>query len=100
MGKYQYPGSKVWQWKPREGEADGRDIFRLTADMALLEDATYKQIVEEFAADEAKLKAEFKDAWHILTTRGGTWSPEAKCDDDSTPPKSQFEMRSDDVAFV
>jgi len=90
------PGGKH-QWKP-EGHP-GKNIFRLTADLALLEDADYLAIVEEFAANATAFNVAFDEAWFKLTTTnvGGEWSAEAKCDDGTTPPgASGRRMHGDD----
>jgi len=101
------PGGKH-QWKPA-GNPD-KNIFRLTADLALLEDDSYRTIVEEFAANETAFNVAFDEAWFKLTTNGGGWSAQAKCDDGSTPPPASAErhpesdgprrMRGDDAPAV
>merc|ERR1712241_1084094 len=67
------PGGKH-QWKPAGNP--GKNIFRLTADLALLEDADYLSIVEEFANNETAFFDAFDAAWFKLTTTnvGGEWS--------------------------
>jgi len=91
------PGGKK-QWKVK-GVSGG--LMRLTTDLALLEDPTYRAISQEFANNLTALNEAFDEAWDKLTTNGeGTWSAEAKCDDDSIAPKSSGRrMRSDDVEF-
>merc|ERR1712151_390900 len=78
------PGGKH-QWKPAGNPH--KNIFRLTADLALLEDPDYLAIVEEFAQDQDTFNVAFDEAWFKLTTTnvGGEWSSEAKCDDGSSP---------------
>jgi len=93
------PGGKN-QW--RSANHPDKGIFRLTSDIALLEDPSYKSIVEEFAASQAAFDSAFDDAWFKLTTTnvGGAWSTEAKCSDGSTPPPAPAparRMRGDDA---
>ena len=77
--KFTGPGGHT-QW--RIPNASGHDIglLRLTSDMALLADDKYLEIVKEFAADQSALDTAFADAWFALTHRGGTWSPDSRCD--------------------
>lgn len=93
--KFKGPGGH-WQWRIKGG--DDKNRMRLTADMALLEDAKYKAIVDEFATDKAAFDTAFDDAWFRLTTTnvGGEWSAEAKCDDDTKPAT----MLNDDMNLV
>jgi len=88
-------GHKQWRIQGSQGEK-----LRLTSDIALLHDANYSAIVHEFANDMAAFNQAFDKAWFDLTTTnvGGAWSPNAKCDDGSTPTmrKSQAAMRGDD----
>jgi len=90
------PGGKN-QWRPA-GNPD-KNIFRLTSDIALLEDPAYLAIVQEFADNKTLFDIAFDEAWFKLTTNGnGEWSSAAKCDDGSTPPgASARRMRSDDA---
>lgn len=59
--------------------------MRLTTDMALLYDKTYRSIAEEFARNLTALDEEFDKAWHHLTHNGGTWSKNKKCDHFTLP---------------
>jgi len=95
------PGGKN-QWKPAGNPS--KNIFRLTADLALLEDDSYLQIVQEFADNQTAFDVAFDEAWFKLTTTnvGGEWSSEAKCSDGTKPPgapapPSGRRMRADDV---
>merc|ERR1712241_689721 len=87
---YSYEGpSGAIQWKTD----DKAGIIRLTADMALLEDTVYEELVNEFAANITAFNVAFDAAWFKLTTTnvGGEWSTAAKCTDGSSPVR----MRSD-----
>jgi len=88
-------GLKQWRVKGATG-----GLMRLTSDMALLEDDSYRAISQEFASNLTALNEAFDYAWDVLTTNGkGVWSSKAKCDDDSSAPKTVRRMRSDDVDF-
>jgi catalase-peroxidase len=54
--------------KPQWKTSQNPDIFMLTSDLALLEDRTYKSLVNEYAADIQKLEVDFTNAWYKLTT--------------------------------
>lgn len=86
------------QWKLKG--TDGQGKMRLTSDIALMRDANYSAIMQEFASDQTAFDTAFDVAWHDLTTTnvGGVWSANAKCDDGSTPAIRQSEtaMRGDD----
>merc|ERR1712151_1324548 len=77
-------GHKQWRVK---GEAGPGGLMRLTTDMALLEDPSYKFYALKFAKSQKLLNHAFDKAWDLLTSRGtGVWSSKAKCDDGSNPP--------------
>merc|ERR1712045_1064823 len=73
------------QWRP--AAKPEKKIFRLTSDIALLEDPAYLSIMQEFAENATAFNVAFDEAWFKLTTTnvGGEWSKEAKCDDGSKP---------------
>jgi len=82
------------QWKTEDS-----NNMMLTTDLALMEDDTYREIVQSFAADQSAFDAAFDEAWYILTTGnvGGEWSSSAKCDDGSTPEvKARAKLRKDE----
>merc|ERR1719422_491254 len=93
------PGGKH-QWHP--ADKPEKKIFRLTSDIALLEDPSYLEIVQEFAANATAFNEAFDEAWFKLTTTnvGGEWSVEAKCDDGSKPPGAGGRRMRGDDAFV
>lgn len=57
------------QWFPADRPSTERTIFMLTADVALLHDADYLQIVHEYANDLSLLEEYFGKTWYKLTTR-------------------------------
>jgi catalase-peroxidase len=77
---YKGPGG-AWQWRPQEGEADGRTVpdahdpeerdhvIMLTTDIALKEDPIYRDIAERFYENPEAFKAAFARAWFKLTHR-------------------------------
>jgi len=85
-----------WQWYMTEDASD--PIMRLTTDLALINDPEYKQIVEEFAANMTALDEAFDRAWTDLTTSGGKWSPNKKCDS-FTPLVYMQNMMASDVSI-
>jgi len=94
------PGGKN-QWRP--ANKPEKNIFRLTSDIALLEDPAYLSIMQEFADNATAFNIAFDEAWFKLTTTnvGGVWSEKAKCDDGSTPPPAPARrMRGDDALHV
>merc|ERR1712012_860488 len=59
------PGGKH-QWHP--ALKPEKKIFRLTSDIALLEDPSYLEIVQEFADNATAFNEAFDEAWFKLTT--------------------------------
>jgi catalase (peroxidase I) len=90
--KYKGPGGH-WQWRMEDNPSDQR--MRLTSDIALLHDDAYKKIVTEFAQNMTALDEAFDMAWTALTTNGGTWSPNKKCD--SAMPQKASMLATDSV---
>merc|ERR1712137_776372 len=60
------------QFKPSDGTmaSDGTELMMLVADVALLSDASYKQILEDYKANPAKFKEDFGLAWTKLMNGG------------------------------
>lgn len=83
--KFKGPGNK-WQWRIQNPSNGGEaKLMRLTSDMALLEDDKYLPIVKEFAEDMNAFDSAFDVAWTKLITKGGSWSPQRKCDSGAFP---------------
>eukprot|EP00927_Polykrikos_kofoidii_P020233 TRINITY_DN1953_c0_g1_i8.p1 TRINITY_DN1953_c0_g1~~TRINITY_DN1953_c0_g1_i8.p1 ORF type:complete len:428 (-),score=65.10 TRINITY_DN1953_c0_g1_i8:96-1379(-) len=74
-----------WQWRIQNATGPFARVMRLTSDMGLLSDDKYLEIVKEFARDLYAFDEAFDDAWFKLTTRGGKWSQNAKCDKGDFP---------------
>merc|ERR1711988_1992710 len=65
--KHVGPGGH-YQWRMKDSPDDPR--IRFTTDMALLHDAKYRAIGEEFASNMTALDEAFDSAWTALTTNG------------------------------
>jgi len=79
------PGGK-YQWRIPNAKTVGEaELMRMTTDIALINDDSYRALVEEFARDQTAFDEAFDDAWFKLTHRGGNWSPDSKCDVGSMP---------------
>jgi catalase (peroxidase I) len=57
------------QWWTTDRTSKFSHTRRLTADMSLVADETYRPIVVEYAQDHEKFDSEFADAWHKLVHR-------------------------------
>jgi catalase (peroxidase I) len=94
--KHVGPGGH-YQWRISNATGALKDVMMLTADLALLYDAKYKAIVEEFAKDEPALGKAFDEAWfQLTTTNGNTWSPESKCDTGVFPQNLHTMLSTDE----
>lgn len=59
------------QWRTANHSSEHSRTRRLTADLALVSDETYRQIAVEYAHDHAKFDLDFADAWFKLVHRSG-----------------------------
>lgn len=83
--KFIGPGGH-WQWRIKKPTtAADAQLMRLTSDMSLLEDESYRKLVREFASNITALEEAFDVAWTKLITKGGTWSSERRCDAGTFP---------------
>ena len=55
----------------------------MTTDLALLEDESYREIVETFAESQETLDIVFGNVWEKLMSQGGIWANNTKCIDAS-----------------
>merc|ERR1712054_748608 len=94
--KHVGPGGH-YQWRMKDSPDDPR--MRFTTDMALLQDAKYKAIVEEFASNMTALDEAFDSAWTALTENGNGWSTKKKCDSFSLPTYDEQSMLETDMEF-
>jgi catalase (peroxidase I) len=78
------PGGKH-QWRIVDPSPEEAILMRMTTDIALINDDRYRALVEEFAQDLAAFDQAFDVAWFKLVHRGGSWSPNSKCDVGSIP---------------
>ncbi|CAM9348768.1 unnamed protein product, partial [Sphacelaria rigidula] len=85
-----------FQWMPvsrsnsTEDDDGVPDIMMLTADIALLNDATYLEIVTEFAENQYSLDVAFSNAWYKLTSRD--MGPVTRCRGSDVPPAQEFQL--------
>jgi len=78
-------GHHQWRVVPGTPGSDS-GTMRLTTDIALLHDDSYRELVREFAEDEEALGRAFSDAWFKLTHRGGSWHQDSSfCNTGSVP---------------
>jgi catalase (peroxidase I) len=61
----------------------------LTTDVALLNDAAYRALVEEFAEDLGAFEESFGAAWYKLTARD--MGPHTRCIGDNVPPPQPWQ---------
>merc|ERR1712032_1695253 len=75
------PGGKV-QWRTADRESINKDMMRLTSDLALVKDPTYKTIVDGYVADEQQFVDMFAYTWNVLMTQGKSdrWSEQRFCE--------------------
>lgn len=59
------------QWWTKDRSSKFAKTRRLTADMSLMADETYKQVALEYVQDHAKFDSDFADAWFKLMHRSG-----------------------------
>merc|ERR1712050_3572 len=57
------------QWWTEDRTSKYAQTRRLTADLALVTDLTYKEIAMEYRGDHAKFDSDFADAWYKLNHR-------------------------------
>jgi len=82
--RFEGPGGHQ-QWRPKNATDEKPGLLRLTSDVALIHDDSYRALVHEFANDLGALGKAFSDAWFKLTHRGGQWSDASFCDHGSVP---------------
>mmetsp|Transcript_24497 Transcript_24497/g.64636 ORF Transcript_24497/g.64636 Transcript_24497/m.64636 type:complete len:704 (-) Transcript_24497:138-2249(-) len=78
-----------FQWKVKNPSGTLARIMMLTTDISLLHDDSYRQIVQEFTADQSKLDRAFAHAWYKLTTRD--MGPVTRCSGPDVPPAQPFQ---------
>lgn len=77
--KHKGPGGH-WQWRVADANSKYRSLMRLTTDIALISDDSYKAIVADYATNQDSLDKAFSEAWFKLTTRGGRWAKNQRCE--------------------
>ncbi|CAE7264876.1 katG [Symbiodinium natans] len=76
------------QWRTINRTSRHASTMRLTSDLALVKDAVYKPIIEDWAANPEKLDVAFAAAWDKLLTSGTTWSTAKRCETTATTTTS------------
>lgn len=66
------------QWMTTNSKFAG--TMRLTSDLALVNDATYKALAIEWVNKPRKLEDDFAAAWDKLMIQGSSWSSAKKCE--------------------
>merc|ERR1712176_324341 len=59
------------QWWTADRNSKYSRTRRLTADMSMVTDATYREVALEYARDHSKFDSDFADAWYKLMHRSG-----------------------------
>jgi len=77
-----------YQWAPH-GDNAPEGVMMLTSDVSLLYDDTYREIVQQYAADQALLDSQFSHAWYKLTTRD--MGPVTRYVGSAVPPAQPFQ---------
>jgi catalase (peroxidase I) len=57
------------QWAIRDSRSAYANTYRLTADLALINDDIYRPIAEEYAKNPDKFDSDFADAWYAMVHR-------------------------------
>ncbi|KAI9337034.1 putative catalase-peroxidase [Zopfochytrium polystomum] len=82
------------QWQPSALQPGGPSpppaIRMLTSDIALIRDASYRAVVQEFAANISALEDEFKRAWYKLVSHD--MGPATRCLGPFVPPPQPFQL--------
>lgn len=71
------PVSKAVQWRTKNRNSALAGTMRLTADLAMVNDAIYKDLMKRWVCDQQKLDVAFAASWKKLVESGGGWLPAA-----------------------
>merc|ERR1712012_1066859 len=79
------PNGKAKQWQTKDRSSTLAGTMRLTTDLALVNDDTYKNLATHWVCDQQKLDVAFAASWKKLVESGGGWLPQAdrKCEPSS-----------------
>jgi len=76
------PSGGAMQWRTKDRSSALAGTMRLTTDLALVNDDTYKNLATHWVCDQQKLDIAFAASWKKLVESGGGWLPAAdrKCE--------------------
>lgn len=95
------PNGKAVQWQTKDRNSVLAGTMRLTADLALVNDAIYKDLLTDWACDQQKLAVAFAASWKKLVESGGGWLPESdkRCELASKATRQQADPKKDEHAI-
>jgi len=73
--KVKTPNNKAVQWRTKDRNSKLSGTMRLTADLALVNDLNYKDLLTHWVCDQQKLAVAFAASWKKLVESGGGWLP-------------------------
>lgn len=74
-------GKGKTQWQTVDKSSVHKGTMRLTADLALVNDAKYKSLMEMWDQDHSQFDSAFSAAWDKLMNQGVQWPEEKMCED-------------------
>ena len=91
------PSGTAVQWRTKDRNSPLAGTMRLTSDLALVNDATYKDLMMHWACDQQKLDVAFAASWKKLVESGGGWLPQGdrRCEAQSKATGQQADPRKD-----
>jgi len=91
------PSGSAVQWQTKDRSSSLAGTMRLTSDLALVHDDTYKTLVNHWICDQQKLDVAFAASWKKLVEAGGGWLPEEdrKCEAASKATGQQADLNKD-----
>jgi len=95
------PNGKAVQWQTKNRNSALAGTMRLTADLALVNDAIYKDLLTHWVCDQQKLAVAFASSWKKLVESGGGWLPagERRCEPASKATGQQADPNKDKHAI-
>merc|ERR1719198_1504533 len=89
------PSKKAVQWQTKDRNSILAGTIRLTTDLALVNDDTYRALVKSWVCDQQKLDIAFAASWKKLVESGGGWLPVAdrRCEPQSKATGQQTDSK-------
>lgn len=89
------PSDSAVQWQTKSRNSPLANTMRLTADLALVNDAIYKDLATHWVCDQQKLDIAFAASWKKLVESGGGWLPQSDriCEDPSKASGQQTDPK-------